>query len=89
MPRVVFTANIQRHVACPDVNVDGANVRAALDNVFRENPNARSYILDDQSALRKHIAVFVDRMMVRDRIHLSDPAPPGATIYVMQALSGG
>lgn len=89
MPRVVFTANIQRHVACPETVVDGADVRTALENVFAGNPAARGYILDDQSALRKHIAVFVDKALVRDRVALSDPAPPGATIYVMQALSGG
>ncbi len=60
-----------------------------LDNVFRENPAARSYILDDQAALRKHVTVFIDRVMIRDRLKLSDPVPGSATVYVMQALSGG
>ncbi len=89
MPKVVFTANIQRHVECPDTEAEGDNVRAVLDHVFRGNPLARGYILDDQSALRKHIAVFVDRVMIRDRTRLSDPVPAGGTVYVMQALSGG
>ena len=89
MPKVVFTANIQRHIQCPDCIAEGADVRAVLDHVFRENPSARSYILDDQSALRKHVAVFVDRVMIRDRAKLSDPVPGSATVFVMQALSGG
>ena len=38
-----------------------------------ENPQARSYVLDDQSALRKHMTIFVDGQMIRDRARLSDP----------------
>ena len=89
MPRVVFTPNIQRHVGCPTVEVDGANVREVLDAVFSENRQARSYVLDDQAALRKHMAIFVNGVAVKDRVHLSDAVPPGGELYVMQALSGG
>jgi molybdopterin synthase sulfur carrier subunit len=89
MPKVVFTANIQRLVECPDSIAGGKDVRTVLDGVFNANPRARGYILDDQAALRKHIAVFVDRVLVRDRIKLSDPVPENGTVYVMQALSGG
>jgi sulfur-carrier protein len=89
MATIVFTANIQRHVYCPSMEAEGADVRSVLECVFRENPDARGYILDDQSALRKHIAIFVDRVMIRDRIGLSDPVPETGTVYVMQALSGG
>jgi len=89
MTRVTFTANIQRHVACPPTDVGGGTVRAVLDAVFAENPRARSYVLDDQGALRHHMQVFVGGAQVRDRAHLSDAVPAGAEVYVMQALSGG
>ena len=89
MAKVVFTRNIQRHVQCPDTHVHGATVREVLDSVFADNPAARGYILDDQAGLRKHITVFVDKTMVRDRIKLSDPVPQNGTIFVFQALSGG
>ena len=89
MPRVTFTANIQRHVECPPTDVSGGTVRAVLDEVFAQNPRARSYVLDDQGALRHHMQVFVGSGQVRDRVHLSDEVPAGAEIYVMQALSGG
>lgn len=89
MPRVSFTANIQRHVACPTMTVEGNTVRAALDAVFQENPSARRYVLDDQGALRKHMAIFIDGTLVRDRTHLSDAVPEGAAVHVFQALSGG
>lgn len=89
MAKVVFTANIQRFVPCPEVEAQGETVRDVLDNVFADNPRARSYVLDDQAALRKHIAVFVDGAMIRDRARLSDPVGSASAIYVFQALSGG
>jgi molybdopterin synthase sulfur carrier subunit len=89
MPKVVFTANIQRHVGCPEMQAGGSNVREVLESVFALNPDARSYVLDDQSGLRKHMAVFVDGRMIRDRAHLADSVSATSTIYVFQALSGG
>ena len=38
MAKVVFTPNIQRHVACPDTTASGATVREVLDNVFANLP---------------------------------------------------
>lgn len=89
MPKVMFTPNLQRHVACPATEVPGATVAEALANVFAGNPTARGYILDDQAALRKHMTIFVDGAIIRDRQHLSDPVGDTSSIYVFQALSGG
>ena len=41
MAKVVFTPNVQRHVACPEAEVPGCTVREVLDNVFATNPQAR------------------------------------------------
>jgi hypothetical protein len=60
-----------------------------LDQVFAENQAARSYVLDDQAALRRHMAIFVNGSQIRDRVRLSDPVPSNGEIYVLQALSGG
>jgi sulfur-carrier protein len=89
MANVHFTETIQRHVACPPATVRGGTVREVLDAVFEGNPRARGYVLDEQNELRKHMAVFVDGRMIRDRTGLSDPVGPEAEVYVMQALSGG
>lgn len=89
MARVVFTPNIQRHVACPEAEAPGATVREVLDTVFAANPQARSYVLDDQAALRRHMSIFIDGIMIRDRTGLSDAVGDSSTIYVFQALSGG
>jgi molybdopterin synthase sulfur carrier subunit len=89
MIRVVFTPNLQRHIACPPVEVEGATVREALEAAFAGNERARAYVLDDQAGLRKHMAVFVNGARIADRVHLSDRVPENAEIYVLQALSGG
>jgi len=89
MARVVFTSNIQRHVICPDADAPGQTVREVLENVFAKNSQARNYVLDDQSALRKHMTIFVDGQMVRDRKRLEDAVSETSVIHVLQALSGG
>ena len=89
MAKVIFTANIQRHVACPEAQAPGGTVREVLDNVFAENAQARSYVLDDQRALRRHMTIFVDGRMIRDRAGLADRVAENSTIHVFQALSGG
>jgi molybdopterin converting factor small subunit len=90
MAKVIFTANIQRHVACPEAQAPGGGtVREVLDNVFAENAQARSYVLDDQRALRRHMTIFVDGRMIRDRAGLADRVAENSTIHVFQALSGG
>ncbi|MDZ4842731.1 MAG: MoaD/ThiS family protein [Hyphomicrobium aestuarii] len=89
MATVAFTANIQRHVACPAVDVPGKTVREALEAVFAANPNARGYVLDDQGALRRHMTIYVDGVIITDRVRLTDPVGEASSIYVFQALSGG
>lgn len=89
MPRVVFTSQLQRHVTAPECDVAGDTVRAALDAVFARHERLRGYVLDDQARLRRHVAVFVNGLRVRDRDGLSDPVSPHDEIHVLQALSGG
>jgi hypothetical protein len=89
MVRITFTPTLQRHIACPPVEVRAATVREALEAAFAGNARARAYVLDDQSALRKHMVIFVDGKRIEDRVTLSDPVPEDGEIYVLQALSGG
>jgi sulfur-carrier protein len=89
MATVRFTANIQRHVACPEMAVAGRTVAEVLAAVFASNPPARGYVLDDQGALRRHMTIFLDGQQIRDRERLSDAVSETSTIYVFQALSGG
>jgi len=71
------------------MTVAGRTVREVLDNVFIVNPRARSYVLDDQAALRRHMSIFLDGELITDRVGLGDAVGENSTVYVFQALSGG
>jgi molybdopterin synthase sulfur carrier subunit len=86
---VRFTESIQRHVQCPTRQISGATLREVLDGYFKDNERARGYVLDDQGALRKHMAIFIDGRQVRDRAALSDPVGNDAVVDLIQSLSGG
>jgi len=87
--RIAFTANLQRYLACPVQEVPGVTVRAVLDGVFAENPRLRSYILDDQGHLRRHVHIYVNDARVSDTARLADAVGDRDEVFVFQALTGG
>jgi molybdopterin synthase sulfur carrier subunit len=89
MPTVSFTSALRRFLPAPSAQVDGVTIGEALAAVFATQPRLRGYVLDDQGALRRHVAVYVNGRPVRDRVGLSDPVGRHDEIYVFQALSGG
>jgi sulfur carrier protein ThiS len=89
MPTVSFTSALQRFLSAPSAEVEGATVGDALAAVFASRPALRGYVLDDQGALRRHVAVYVNGEPVSDRVRLSDAVGPRDEIYVLQALTGG
>lgn len=89
MPTIFFTSALERFLPAPSVEVEGATVADALAAVFAARPALKGYVLDDQGALRRHVAVYVNGQPVKDRMRLTDPVGPEDEIYVFQALSGG
>lgn len=89
MARIVFTANLKRHVDCPELQASGRTVRDVLEAALCERERLRSYVLDDQSRLRQHMVIFIDGQPIQDRVGLSDLVQESSEIYIMQALSGG
>jgi molybdopterin converting factor small subunit len=89
MARVSFTSNLQRHLSCPVTDATGATVRAVLNDVFARHARLRSYILDDQDRLRRHVVVYINGNRVSDRVTLSDTVAENDEVFVFQALTGG
>ena len=89
MPRIVFTPQLRRFTTTPEVQSTAANLAAALEDAFAQNPQLRGYVLDDQGHLRANVVVFIDGQRNSDRIALSDALAPDSTVHVLQALSGG
>jgi molybdopterin synthase sulfur carrier subunit len=89
MTEVRFARHIERHVPCPPMSVAATTVRGALDEYFSAHPAVRTYVLDDQQRVRKHVVVFLNDVQLVDRVGLTDTVGPSDTIHVLQALSGG
>ena len=60
MPTVEFAPALTRHVACQPQRVTATTLRQALESAFDAAPAMRAYVLDEQGAVRKHVAVFVN-----------------------------
>jgi sulfur-carrier protein len=89
MPTVLFTSALQRFLPASSAQVAGSTVGDALAAAFASRPALRGYVLDDQGALRRHVAIYLNGQPVKDRMRLSDPVAEHDEIYVFQALSGG
>jgi molybdopterin synthase sulfur carrier subunit len=89
MPIVTFAPALTRHVPCAAQQVDAATLRAALDAAFRAAPALRGYVLDEQGAVRKHVAVFVNGEMVPRAAAVARELAPADQVMVIQALTGG
>lgn len=89
MPSVQFTSHLRKVAPTEAMTVGGATLRLALDEVFARHPKVKSYVLDDQERLRKHVVIFVDGARVSGGSDLKQSVNPSAQIYVLQALSGG
>ncbi len=90
MPRVIFTRNLQRFFpGLSELDIAGTTVAEIVRSLDAHHPGLADYLIDERGALRKHVNIFVDNTLVSDRAGLSDPVPPGCSVHVIQALSGG
>lgn len=89
MASVQFTSHLRKVAPAGAVTVDADTLRRALDEVFARHPRVKSYVLDDQERLRKHVVIFCDGVRVDGGDDLARAIGPNAEIYVLQALSGG
>ena len=89
MATIRFTSHLVRHRAAPAVVAEGGTVAEVLARGLAGDDLLRSYVLDEQGRVRKHVNIYLDGSLIRDRLRLSDPVGPASEIYVLQALSGG
>jgi len=89
MATVSFTRALARFHEAPSVEVEGETLADALAAAFAARPVLRGYVLDEQGALRRHVAVYINDRPANDRVRLTDPVAARDQVYVFQALSGG
>jgi hypothetical protein len=89
MPTVEFAPALTRHVPCAAQRVAAPTLRLALESAFEAAPAMRAYVLDEQGAVRKHVAVFVNARMIASRSNLDQLLAETDEVMVIQALTGG
>jgi molybdopterin synthase sulfur carrier subunit len=89
MVTVEFAASLRRHVDCAPQQVPACDLRSALEAALAAAPALAHYVFDDQRAVRKHVAVFINQQMLRERGRLDQPLADGDRVLVIQALTGG
>jgi hypothetical protein len=89
MARVIFAQRLAQYGAPAQVEADGSNAREVVHTALQVYPTLRPYLLDDQGGLRKHVAIFIDGVLLRDRATMREEVAAGSELYVVQALSGG
>ena len=90
MPTVKFTYALSRFFnGLKDTPANGSTLKEVLKEIENNYPRIRSYILDEQGSLRRHVNIFIDGVLINDRVSLSDRFTENSEIYIMQALSGG
>ena len=89
MVTVEFASSLRRHVECAPQRVQAGNLRLVLEAALLAAPELAPYVFDDQRCVRKHVAVFVNQDLVRDRIRLDQTLRTDDHVLVIQALTGG
>ena len=69
--------------------IEAPDVATLLRRADERRPGLRSYLVDDDRSLRKHVNIFVNNELLEDRESLRDRVLPGDRVFIMQALSGG
>jgi len=90
MARVKFTSALKEFF--PDLSekeIKATTVKELILQLESQNPGLKSYLLEDDGQLRKHVNIFLKNEMIKDRETLSDEVDTSDEILIYQALSGG
>jgi hypothetical protein len=72
-----------------DFKCSGTSVRDAFENLFSQEPSLRVHIMDENSAIRQHVLVYVGEEDLRWLGGLDSELNGPTNITVLQAVSGG
>ena len=61
----------------------------ALAAVSRRSPGVMDRVMDERGNIRRHVNVFLNGESIRFLSGLDTPAPEGAAILILAAISGG
>jgi molybdopterin converting factor small subunit len=71
------------------LSIAASTVRAAFDDLERNQPALYRNICDETGAVRRHLNVFVNSDNVRDLEGVDTPLTAGDVVTILPAVSGG
>jgi molybdopterin converting factor small subunit len=71
------------------IDVDAANVGAAIDSLAEQYPDIRQHLYDEDGALRSYVNLFVGDTNIRDLQGLDTPIGVGSEVMLVPAIAGG
>jgi len=89
MAKVTLTANLKKYFPHAQLEVQGTTVRGLLNAMDALRPGFTGYILEDDGSVRRHVNLFLDGRLLRDKHNLDVPVDDRTQLHIMQALSGG
>ncbi len=93
-PSVSITIQIPRElrVLCDGsmtLALSASSVRDVLEELERQHPSIHHNICDETGRLRRHINLFVNSSLMRERQGLETVLESGDVITILPAVSGG
>ena len=90
MVNVEFTSLLKRFFpTLTSVEVEASTVKDLLEEIDKEYSGLSGYLIEEHGGLRKHVNIFINGNMVKDREKLSDVLNENDKVNIIQALSGG
>jgi molybdopterin converting factor small subunit len=90
MAKIKFTSALKRFFpSLTESDIEGNTVKQVLDNVEKVYPGISTYLVDDHGHLRRHLNIFINGDLIKDRLTLRDNVSNSNEILIFQALSGG
>ena len=90
MPKIKFTSALKRFFpSLAETEIDGATIKEVLHNVEQMHPGISNYLIDENGGLRRHVNIFVQGDLIKDREALNDKVKGNDEVLIFQALSGG
>jgi molybdopterin converting factor small subunit len=91
MAHVRFTSHLKRFfpTLTQDLSVSAATIAEVVSSLESSYPGIQSYLVDERGRLRKHVNIFIDGDMIRDKETLGDAVNESTQVFILQALSGG
>ena len=90
MPVVECTDLLKRYFpGLTSEKVEGSSLYEIVQQLDALHPGVAGYILDEQKAVRKHVAIAVDGAFIREKEAKNILVQPDSNVLILQALSGG